>query len=279
MKIQNVIKFFLVSILGISTHLAFAASSNSTEQQKPSPSDSNQPVVIVLTVTKDGWKRVNGKSTLWAETFVFDEKTGRTEIAKGPQLSPVGGYPVPLVITNLGYNLSGTFSAIYRNVVFNCEQLTPDNRLIFLAGVDVQKGFSFDVKINSKGCENILITADHRVFPARHVYPNLKKSSVDFRVTTKEIGKTEKDSKLITGALVTILRQSGQKSNVSTDANGVATFSLSDPNENVVHLEVSHPQKRLFVKYPIPITRRGYKPGLVIYEIPIDFKNEANENQ
>jgi hypothetical protein len=114
-----------------------------------------------------------------------------------------------------------------------------------------------------------LITADHSVFPARHADPNQKKLSVDFRATTKETGKTEKDSKPIAGAVVTVLRPSGKKINASTDPNGLSTISLSDPNENVVHLEVSHPQKRLVVKYPVPITLQGTRPGLVIYEILI----------
>jgi len=279
MKTRNVIKLVLVGLVGIGAHQAFAASSNSAEQQKLPPSDSNQPVVIVLTVTEDGWIRVNGKSILWAETFVFDEKTGRAKVANGPRLNPVGGYPVPLVITNLGYNLSGSFSAIYKNVVFNCKQLPPERRLFYLATVDVQKGFSYDVKINSKGRENILITADHLVFPVKNADPNQKNSSVDFRVTTKETGKSEKDSKPIEGAAITVLRSSGQKSKVSTDPNGVVTFSLSDPNENVVHLEVSHPQKPLVVKYPVPITLRGSRLGLVIYEIPIEFRNEANKDE
>ena len=279
MKKRNIIKSVIVSLASIGAYLAFAAASNADEQQRPQPSDSNQPVVIVLTVTEDGWMRVNGKALLYAETFVFDEKTGKAKIAKGPQLKPVGGYPVPLVITNLGYNLSGAFSAIYKNVVFNCKQLPPKRRLFYLATVDVQKGFSYDVKVNSKGCENILITADHLVFPVKHADPNQKKSSVDFRVTTKETGKTEKDSKPIEGAVVTVLRPSGQKSKVSTDPNGLGTFSLSDPNENVVQLEVAYPQKRFVVKYPIPITLRGYRPGLVIYEIPIEFRNKANKDE
>jgi hypothetical protein len=237
-----------------------------------------EPTTIALSATETGEKRVNGKAPLYTETFVFDEKKGVASVPEGKELKVVGGYPVPVVLMSMGYNFSGTFSAVYKNVILNCALLPKEHRVILLARVDVQKGFGYDAKIDSDGCTDIFVSTDHGVFPGKGVLSKDREATVDFVVTAKERGQDEEKGKLLEQAIVSIERESGQRIGGSTDAKGVLKLTLSDLKESLVWLEVGHRQKERAVRYPIPITLRGGRTGLVIYDIPVEFGKESQES-
>lgn len=229
------------------------------------------PSTAISLSVKDGWTVMNGKSKLWSEVFVFDPESGVAEVAEGAELQ-VADCPVPLRITGLSYGLSGSFCAIYRNVVFDCTALPPEKRLIYIATVDVAEGFSFGVKINLAGWNSIWITNNHFVVPGTN--PNQVKEGPCVKLSVKILREsTDKaESRAYPDIPVKIRRESGVENIVTTDRQGKTSLVLKNLYEKVVWLEVEFPTNGAVTKYPIPVTLRGMCENLVIYDVVIKYK-------
>ena len=249
-------------------------------EEKTSPSSAGPreaPKTIVLSRAKDGRTLMDGKTPFYGEVFAFDEKTNTCDVARGAELR-FEDCPVPLRIVSMGYSLSGSFSAVYKNVILNCSQLPADS-ILYIARVAVQKDFSYQVKINRKGCEDVYVSADNRVFPGKG--PSSKKCEpcVELLVSVQEVGQGQTEARSLAGAHVTIGRATGKKIQGSTLANGQIRLDLSQITEKVLSLEVEHPQTKQLAKYPLPISLRGLSPGLVIYKVEIKFVAETGESR
>ncbi len=230
-------------------------------------------MMISLSRDEQGVVRTNGKAALYAETFVFDKEKGIAQAAAGTEINIVGGYPVPIRLMSMGADFSGTISAVYQNVIFECGKLEPDSQIFTLAAALVQKNFRYNMKIDPGSQNEVFISSAYHVFSGRTVSPQADAPFVQLQITTTEKDKGSKEETPIADVVLDLERPDRGTITAVTDAEGMAHVSLSCAHEDLLWIQATHPKGELILRHPLPISLRGATDGLVIYEIPIRFEN------
>ncbi len=245
----------------------------------PSTEALEKMVTISLSRNDDGATRVNDKAPLYGESFVFDEEKGNAAVAAGAELNIVGGYPVPIRITSMGHNFSGSFSPVYENVLFECDRIPSESRLFYLASVDVHKGFSYDARIKADQSDSFFISSEHHVFRDREPSPQADAPFIEIVFTATQANGNNTDDSPLADVAVEIERDGQQSVTATTDAAGIARISLDCVHEDLLGFRATHPEGNPVLEYPLPISLRAASAGLVVYEITINFDQASGDQE